>query len=79
MHDRSSRPHHSPRRTSAVLEQQVVRRRKHRIGPVRLAAHTGVAASNAHRTLVQHGLPALAAFDRATASPCAALRASVAR
>ncbi|WP_159048931.1 leucine zipper domain-containing protein, partial [Streptomyces sp. NRRL B-3648] len=41
MHDRSSRPHHSPRRTPTAVEQQVVHlRREHRIGPVRLAART---------------------------------------
>ncbi|MFD5286286.1 leucine zipper domain-containing protein, partial [Streptomyces rubrogriseus] len=33
MRDRSSRPHHSPRQTSAPVEQQVLRlRREHRIG-----------------------------------------------
>jgi len=64
MHDRFSRPHHSPRRTPAPVEQQVVRlRREHRIGPVRLAARTGIAASTAHRILVRHGLPGLAACD----------------
>ncbi|MYQ96083.1 helix-turn-helix domain-containing protein, partial [Streptomyces sp. SID4946] len=57
MHDRSSRPHHSPRRTPAAVELQVVRlRRQHRIGPVRLAARAGVAASTAHRILARHGL-----------------------
>ncbi|MFJ7339905.1 leucine zipper domain-containing protein, partial [Streptomyces sp. NPDC101110] len=39
MQDRSSRPHHQPRRTPDALEEQVVRlRREYRIGPVRLAA-----------------------------------------
>ncbi|MEU2337012.1 leucine zipper domain-containing protein, partial [Streptomyces sp. NPDC013172] len=70
MRDRSSRPHHSPRQTPAAVEQQVVRlRREHRIGPVRLAARAGVAVSTAHRILVRHGLPALAATDRATGEP----------
>ncbi|MYR85623.1 IS481 family transposase, partial [Streptomyces sp. SID685] len=70
MHDRSSRPHHSPRRTPAAVELQVVRlRRQHRIGPVRLAARAGVAASTAHRILIRHGLPALAATDRAPGEP----------
>ncbi|WP_031031296.1 IS481 family transposase [Streptomyces sp. NRRL WC-3725] len=70
MRDRSSRPHHSPRQTPAAVERQVVRlRREHRIGPVRLAARAGVAASTAHRILVRHGLPALAATDRATGEP----------
>lgn len=65
MHDRSSRRHPSPRQTPAAVEQQVVRlRRRHRIGPVRLAARAGVAASTAHRIPVRHGLAALAATDR---------------
>ncbi|EHN71778.1 transposase [Streptomyces coelicoflavus ZG0656] len=70
MHDRSSRPHRSPRQTPAAVEQQIVRlRREHRIGPLRLAARTGIAASTAHRVLRRHGLPALAATDRATSEP----------
>lgn len=45
LQDRSSRPLHSPRRTPAALEQQVVRlRSEHRSGPARLAARTGIAA-----------------------------------
>ncbi|MDQ1041895.1 transposase InsO family protein [Streptomyces sp. V4I2] len=70
MHDRSSRTHHSPRKTRIDVEAQVVRlRQEHRIGPVRLAARTGIAASTAHRILTRHGLPALAACDRATGEP----------
>ncbi|MGI5424414.1 IS481 family transposase [Streptomyces sp. CA-179760] len=70
MQDRSSRPHHQPRRTPAAIEERVVRlRREHRIGPVRLAARCGTAASTAHRILVRHGLPPLAACDRATGEP----------
>jgi hypothetical protein len=44
-------------------------RREHRIGPVRLAARCNIAASTAHRILVRHGPPALAACDRATGEP----------
>ncbi|WP_193514525.1 integrase core domain-containing protein [Streptomyces griseoloalbus] len=70
MQDRSSRPHRQPHRTPAAIEAQVLRlRRQHRIGPLRLAARTGIAASTAHRILVRHGLPALAACDRATGEP----------
>lgn len=70
MSDRSSRPHHQPRRTPAAVENHVVSlRREHRIGPVRLAARCGVAASTAHRILTRHGLPTLAACDRATGEP----------
>lgn len=70
MQDRSSRPHHQPGRAPAAIEEQVVRlRREHRIGPARLAARCGIAASTAHRILRRHGLPALAATDRATGEP----------
>jgi transposase InsO family protein len=70
MHDRSSRPHRSPRQTPAAVEERVVRLRcEHRIGPGRLAARTGIAASTAHRILRRHSLPALAALDRATGEP----------
>ncbi|MGY6026168.1 IS481 family transposase [Streptomyces spinosirectus] len=70
MYDRSSRPHHSPRETAASVEEQVVRlRQEHRIGPARLAARTGVAASTAHRILRDHHLPPLATLDRATGRP----------
>ncbi|MGW3464031.1 IS481 family transposase [Streptomyces olivaceoviridis] len=70
MQDRSSRPHRQPRRTPAAVEARVLRlRREHRIGPLRLAARAGIAASTAHRILVRHGLPPLAACDRATGEP----------
>ncbi|MGW7489330.1 IS481 family transposase [Streptomyces sp. NPDC054786] len=70
MEDCSSRPCHQPRRTSAAVEKQVLRlRHEHRIGPLRLAARTGVAASTAHRILTRNGLPPLAATDRATGEP----------
>ena len=70
LHDRSSRPHHSPHRTPASVEERVLRmRREHRIGPLRLAARARVAASTAHRILQRHGLPPLATLDRATGEP----------
>ncbi|MEU2791071.1 IS481 family transposase [Streptomyces sp. NPDC007100] len=70
MHDRSSRPHRQPHRTPAAVEDQVIRMRgEHRIGPLRLAVRAGVAPSTAHRLLQRHGLPPLAATDRATGEP----------
>ena len=67
MGDRSSIPRHQPGRTPAHIEQQVVGlRTEHRIGPVRLAARTGLAASTCHRILRRHGLPPLTALDQAT-------------
>ncbi|CAL9338396.1 hypothetical protein SUDANB176_00212 [Streptomyces sp. enrichment culture] len=45
---------------AAAIGEQVVRLyREHRIGPVRLAALCGNAASTAHRILRRHGMPAL--------------------
>ncbi|MFD5410432.1 leucine zipper domain-containing protein, partial [Streptomyces nojiriensis] len=70
MSDRSSQPHHQPRRTTAEVEAEVVRlRREHRIGPLRLAVRCQIAASTAHRILVRNGQPPLAALDRATGEP----------
>ncbi|MFE2325453.1 IS481 family transposase [Streptomyces sp. NPDC059385] len=70
MSDRTSRPHHQPLRTPAETEEHLLRlRREHRIGPLRLAARCGIAPSTAHRILVRHGTPPLAALDRATREP----------
>lgn len=44
-------------------------RREYRIGPLKLAARTGLAASMCHRILARNGLPPLAACDRATGEP----------
>ncbi|UNZ17887.1 IS481 family transposase [Streptomyces sp. 891-h] len=70
LYDRSSRPRHCPGQTPPATEAQVVRmRREHRIGPLRLAARTGPAASTCHRILARCGMPPLAALDRATGEP----------
>ncbi|WP_326693403.1 MULTISPECIES: IS481 family transposase [unclassified Streptomyces] len=70
MYDRSSRPARCPWQTPPHKEARVLRmRREHRIGPLRLAARTGVAASTAHRILQRHDSPALAVLDRATGEP----------
>ncbi|WP_404959420.1 IS481 family transposase [Streptomyces sp. 147326] len=69
MSDRTSRPHHQPRRTPAVEEHVLRLRREYRIGPLRLAARAGIAPSTAHRILTRHGQPALATLDRATGEP----------
>ncbi len=44
-------------------------RREHKIGPLRIATRVPVAASTVHQILRRHGLPPLAACDRATAEP----------
>lgn len=73
MGDRSSRPHHQPRRTSAEVEveaeveTQVLRlRRQPRIGTLRLSARCGIAPSTARRILPRHGQPPPAFLDRST-------------
>ena len=70
MVDRSSRPHHSPRRTSRAVEGEVLRQRdEHKIGPLRIAGRVPVAASTVHQVLRRHHRPRLAACDRATGEP----------
>ena len=67
---RPIQPPTPPAPPHAGRREQVVRlRREHRIGPLRLAARTSIAASTAHRILNRYGLPALAACDRATGVP----------
>jgi transposase InsO family protein len=59
--DRSSRPHHSPRRTAAAVEQAVLRaRRELREGPHLLGWRLGLAASTVHAILRRHGCSRLA-------------------
>jgi transposase InsO family protein len=68
--DRPSIPTHSPRRTTARVEQRILRlRRRERLGPARIAARLGMAASTVHRVLVRHGCNRLADLDRPTGRP----------
>jgi transposase InsO family protein len=54
--DRSSRPHRSPRRTPARIEQAVLRARAElRLGPHPLGWALGLAASTVHAILRRHG------------------------
>lgn len=70
MTDRSSRPHSMPAKTPQKVTRRIVSLRlRKRLGPVQLAAATGVAASTAHRVLTRCGLNRLAHVDRATGEP----------
>ena len=70
MTDRSSRPHSMPAKTCPTLTKRIVALRlRKRLGPVQLAALTGVAPSTAHRVLVRCRLNRLAHVDRATGEP----------
>ena len=54
--DRSSRPHRSPRRTAAELEQRVLDERERTgWGPRLIAGQTGIAHSTVHAILKRHG------------------------
>ena len=65
--DRSSRPHHSPARTDALVEAQIVAlRRDRRLGPARIASILGMAPSTVHRVLVRHQMARLSWLDRPT-------------
>ncbi|HEY4630598.1 MAG TPA: IS481 family transposase [Blastococcus sp.] len=65
--DRSSRPHTSPRRTSAEVEDRIVELRgRERRGPAFIGAELGVPARTVSRVLVRRGQPRLAALDPMT-------------
>ncbi|WP_345613709.1 IS481 family transposase, partial [Pseudonocardia adelaidensis] len=67
MSDRSSRPHHSPRRTPTRRERRIIKVRVlRRWGPARIGFLLGIAASTVHRVLTRYGLACLAHLDRAT-------------
>jgi transposase InsO family protein len=67
LHDRSSRPHHTPRRTTAEVEARVVElRHRERRGPAWISAELGVPTRTVSRILVRHAVPPLAAFDPIT-------------
>ena len=60
LHDRSSRPHRTPGRTAAAVEDLVVAARlEHRRGPDWLGPELGVAARTVTRILRRHGVPRL--------------------
>ncbi|MDR6865259.1 helix-turn-helix domain-containing protein, partial [Phycicoccus sp. 3266] len=70
MTDRSSRPHRMPAKTCpATIRRIVALRLRQRLGPVQLAALTGVAPSTAHQVLVRCRLNRLSHVDRATGEP----------
>jgi transposase InsO family protein len=63
--DRSSRPRRCPSKTPARTERRIVElRRRHQLGPARLAARAGVPASTLHRVLQRHGVSRLSDMDR---------------
>jgi transposase InsO family protein len=70
MTDRSSRPRSMPAKTNSSTTKRIVSLRlRKRLGPVQLAALTGVAPSTAHRVLIRCRLNRLSHVDRATGEP----------
>ncbi len=68
--DRPSRPHSCPRRTPAAVEAEVCKlRRIRKLGPRRIAAILGLAASTVYAVLRRHSLHRLTALDRPTPVP----------
>src|SRR5690625_6972444 len=57
LHDRSSRPHHSPRRTPPEVAERIVDcRRTHRRGPDWIGAELGLPARTVSRVLRRAGV-----------------------
>jgi transposase InsO family protein len=67
MIDRSSRPHHCPRRTPAPTMRRIVHLRwKQKLGPVPIAAQVGCAPSTVYEVLRRCRLTRLSHVDRVT-------------
>jgi len=63
--DRLSRPRRCPTKTPAKVERRLVElRRRHQLGPARLAPRAGVPASTLHRVWVRHGVSRLSDLER---------------
>lgn len=70
LEDRSSRPHTSPHRTPADVEERVVEaRREHRRGPDWLSAELGIPSRTVSRILRRQGVPRLGDCDPLTGEP----------
>jgi len=80
LHDRSSRPHSMPRRTSPEVEARVVAlRRRERRGPDWISAETGVPTRTVTRILNRHQVPPLAICDPMTGEVIRASKATTVR
>jgi transposase InsO family protein len=67
LEDRSSRPHHSPRRTDPTTTARIIEaRRERREGPAPLSYALGIPARTISRVLVREGVPRLNECDPMT-------------
>jgi transposase InsO family protein len=70
MADRSSRPHHSPRRTPQPVVRRIVDLRwRHRLSPLAIASRLSMPASTVHAVLVRCRLNRLSHIDIRTGEP----------
>ena len=70
MVDRSSRPRHSPTKTSPAVVRKIVRLRwRRRLGPVQIGGQLAVPASTVHAVLVRCRINRLNHIDRVTGEP----------
>lgn len=70
MEDRSSRPHHSPTKTSQPVMRRIVDLRwRKRLGPVQIGGRLGVPASTVHAVLTRCRINRLSYIDRVTGEP----------
>jgi len=67
LQDRSSRPHHSPRRTPSAQEAVVLSMRRLRMPGFQIARQSGLSRPTVSRILQRHGLNKLSALDPAPA------------
>lgn len=80
LHDRSSRPHHSPRRTPPEVAERIVAcRRTHRRGPDWIGAELGVPARTVSRVLRRAGVPYLRELDPMTGEQIRSSKATAVR
>ncbi|MFD4184155.1 IS481 family transposase [Rhodococcus sp. NPDC058514] len=80
LHDRSSRPHTMPTRTSPAVEERIVELRiRERHGPDWLAAELAVPARTISRVLRRHGVPYLADCDPMTGEVIRSSKATAVR
>jgi transposase InsO family protein len=80
LHDRSSRPHTMPAKTSAEVEERVLAARaEHREGPDVLGPKVGVPARTVSRILRRHGVPYLRECDPMTGEVIRSSKASAVR
>lgn len=80
LHDRSSRPHRSPRRTPATVEAAIIElRQRERLGPDELGHRLGVPARTVSRVLARHRMPRLSMLDPITGEVIRASKATAVR